>query len=64
MKRIWDFVSNRLKEPSTWRGVTVALTAVGVDISPEQTSAIITAGVAIFVAIEVFKKDAKSADAK
>lgn len=64
MKKIWDFVSNRLKEPSTWRGVTVALTAVGVDINPEQATAIIGAGVAIFAAIEVFKKDAKSADAK
>lgn len=50
---------DRMQERSTWRGITVALTSVGVAISPDQASAITGLGVAVFVAIEVFTKDQK-----
>ena len=37
----------RLREPTTWRGFILILTAMGVSISPELTSQIIAAGTAI-----------------
>lgn len=46
-----------LREPSTWRGLVMILTAVGVQISPEQVNATIAAGVALAGMIGVFFKD-------
>lgn len=45
-----------LGEASTWRSLVVLLTLAGVKLEPEQTEAIITAGVAIFGLIGVFFK--------
>jgi hypothetical protein len=44
-------------EASTWRGIIFLLTALGVQISPEQSNAVITAGAAIIGAISVFLPD-------
>ena len=52
-----DFLKKRLKEPSTWRGFVLVLTACGVQLSPEQAQAIITAGLALAGAIGVFAPD-------
>lgn len=38
---------DRLKERSTWLGLTALLTALGVALSPESKEAIAVAGVAI-----------------
>jgi hypothetical protein len=46
-----------LKQPSTWRGITGALTLLGWALSPEQREAIIIAGVAIVVAIDAFSDE-------
>jgi hypothetical protein len=46
-----------LKQPSTWRGITGALTLLGWALSPEQREAIIIAGVAIVVVIETFSDE-------
>ena len=35
------YVVNRAKEASTWRGVVMLLTALGLNISPEMADAII-----------------------
>ena len=64
MKDIWEFITNRIKEPSTWRGLTILAGLVGWTVSPEQAEGIGTAAASILVAIELFKKDAKSPDAK
>jgi len=61
MKAI-EWILNRLREPSTWRGLVGGLSLVGVKLAPSQADSIITAGVAIIAAIEVFKKDANSPD--
>lgn len=51
------YLLERLKEPSTWRGLTALLTAVGVALSPEQINAIISAGLALIGVLGVFTKD-------
>lgn len=37
----------RIKEPSTWRGFTLLLTAIGFELSYEQYEVIIAAGLSI-----------------
>lgn len=37
----------RLKEPSTWSGLTLGLTALGMHISPELSGTIQNAGIGI-----------------
>lgn len=34
-------------QPSTWRGLTWILTAIGINISPDTSNAIVTSGMAI-----------------
>ena len=48
-----------LKQPSTWRGITWALTLLGVSLSPEQAEAIALAGVAVVAVLEVFSDEDK-----
>lgn len=42
-----SYVLARLKEPSTWRGVVMMLTALGVPIAPGMADAIIAVGLAL-----------------
>ena len=42
-----QYVIDRLKEPSTWRGIILILTAAGVPIAPEMQTVIISAGLAL-----------------
>jgi len=53
-----DFILNRGREASTWRGILALITAAGVAISPEQTEAIVALGLAAIGALGVFTKDA------
>lgn len=39
-----DYLLSRAKEPSTWRGAILFLTAIGVPIAPQLAEAIVTAG--------------------
>lgn len=41
------YVLERLKEPSTWRGLTLLLTALGIPLAPGVSDAIIAAGLGI-----------------
>ena len=41
-----SYVINRLKEPSTWRGLIMLLTAGGIVLSPGQVAMIVAAGTA------------------
>jgi hypothetical protein len=52
-----SYLIERLKEASTWRGLTALLTAVGVVLSPEQTNAVVSAGLALMGVLGVFTKD-------
>ncbi len=42
-----QYILERAKEPSTWRGAVFLITSAGVGIAPELGNAIITAGVAV-----------------
>jgi hypothetical protein len=47
----------RAKEPSTWRGAILFLTAIGVPIAPAMTEAIVTAGLGLAGLIGMFTSD-------
>lgn len=42
-----SYVLARMKEPSTWRGVILVLTSLGVPIAPGMADAIIAVGLAL-----------------
>jgi hypothetical protein len=54
-----DYILDRLAESSTWRGITLIATAAGIVLSPEQSAAICSAGLALVGAINVFRKEGK-----
>jgi len=47
----------RIKEPSTWRGFFMFLTAIGIPIVPEMAEAIVTTGLAVVGLIGVVAPD-------
>jgi hypothetical protein len=49
----------RAKEPSTWRGAMLFLTAMGIPIAPQMADAIITTGLAVAGLIGVVAPDKK-----
>ncbi len=51
------YLLERLKEPSTWRGVFALLTAVGLKLHPEMQEAILTTGLALIGMINVVRKE-------
>ena len=53
------YVVNRAKEASTWRGVIMLLTAVGLKISPEMADAIISVGIAVAGLVGMLLPDSK-----
>lgn len=53
------YVVNRAKEASTWRGVIMLLTAVGLKITPEMADAIISVGIAVAGLIGMLLPDSK-----
>jgi len=58
MKALKDFVE-RMKEPSTWRGLIALATLAGYSISPEQGELIISTGVGLYSIINIFRKEKK-----
>lgn len=52
-----EYLLERLKEPSTWRGIILLLTAAGVPIAPAMAESIITVGLAIAGLIGVVTPD-------
>jgi len=63
MSNLSSYVLNRLREPSTWRGLVSLAMAAGIGIHPEMIESIIAAGVTVVGLILTFKRDAKSPDA-
>lgn len=51
-----NYLLDRIKEPSTWRGAILFLTAIGVPIAPELQTAIISVGLGIAGLIGVISK--------
>jgi len=52
-----NYLIERLKEASTWRGIVAILTGFGVYLTPEQQNAIIALGLAVMGAIGAFFPD-------
>jgi len=50
------YLLDRLKEPSTWRGLAILATVFGININPEQVNAIVTVGGCVIGAIGAFTK--------
>jgi hypothetical protein len=42
-----QYILDRAKEPSTWRGIILFLTAIGVPVAPELANHIVTVGLGI-----------------
>lgn len=53
------YVVNRAKEASTWRGIIMLLTAVGLKITPEMADAIISVGIAVAGLVGILLPDSK-----
>ena len=53
------YVVNRAKDASTWRGVVMLLTAVGLKITPEMANAIISVGIAVAGLVGILLPDSK-----
>lgn len=51
------YVISRLKEPSTWRGIVMLLTAAGVQIQPQMIEVIVSCGMALAGAVGVLTAD-------
>lgn len=54
-----EYILQRLKEPSTWRGIILILTSAGVGIEPAMADAIISAGIGLAGVIGVVTADKK-----
>ena len=52
-----DWLLNRLREASTWRGLVWLLTVSGVALRPDQVEAIVLTGMAIAGLLGVFLQD-------
>ena len=52
-----DYFLARAKEPSTWRGAILFLTAIGVPIAPAMSEAIVTAGLGLAGLIGMITSD-------
>ena len=53
-------IIDRLKEPSTYRGLSIILGLIGISVSPEQTNAISVAVGSVIGLIEIFRKEKES----
>lgn len=42
-----QYIIDRAKEPSTWRGILLFLTAIGVPVAPELANNIVTVGLGL-----------------
>lgn len=58
-----QYLIDRLKEPSTWRGLTAILAAFGLTLSPDQSEAILAAGLAVMGLLGAFMPDKFGRDA-
>jgi hypothetical protein len=57
MNVVLRYIVDRLKEPSTWRGLIWIITAVGIVLSEDQKQSIATAGMTLAGLIGVFTSE-------
>jgi hypothetical protein len=54
-----QYILDRAREPSTWRGAILFLTAIGVPVAPQLADAIVTAGLGLAGLIGIITPDRK-----
>ena len=54
-----NWILDRLKENSTWRGLILLAALGGAKLNPDQQEAIVTAGLALVALLNVFRKETK-----
>lgn len=52
-----SYILARVREPSTWRGIILLLTAIGVPVAPQLAEAIVTAGLGVAGLVGVISPD-------
>ncbi len=55
-----QYILDRAREPSTWRGAILFLTAIGVPIAPQLAEAIVTAGLGIAGLVGILTPDSRN----
>ena len=50
------YILDRLAENSTWRGLILVGTAIGLKVEPEHREAIVAAGLSLVGVINIFRK--------
>lgn len=53
------YLLNRLREPSTWRGIALLGTVLGINLNPDQINGVVSFGLALSGFIGVFIPDTK-----
>ena len=51
------YIIARVKEPSTWRGFILLLTAMGVPVAPHMAEAVVTAGLGLAGLVGMVTRD-------
>jgi hypothetical protein len=54
-----DFILDRLKERSTWRGIVFVLGGAGMTLEPEQWESIVAFGMVLFGLVDSFWPEPK-----
>lgn len=52
-----DWIIARLKEPTTWIGILGLFTAAGINLAPEMSNLIVTAGVSLGGVLAIVLKE-------
>ena len=61
MKNFLSYLADRLKERSTWLGLTSLATALGIVLNASQVDAVAAAGMGVAGLIAAFSKDTPAA---
>ena len=57
--KVLDYLLNRAKEPSTYKGALALAAALGLKLDPEQATAIVAVVLAAIGVWEVFRRERK-----
>lgn len=52
-----QWLRERLREPSTYKGISLLLAAMGVGVAPEHIGALITAAAALWGSVDVVRRE-------
>jgi hypothetical protein len=55
--KVFDYLLERLKEPSTKQGIILGLGLLGVKLTPEFTDAILNLTLSVYVCYQILRKE-------